>query len=182
MNKIIEYAVDMFPYMTVSAPIIVLIRILIYKIKKKEKINWHHEFGCIMFLIFMVGLSSQTFEIGPNKSLFKINIIPFKVIIDTYKEVFINGNINHFIVNFLGNIIMFMPIGFALPLLWKIKTKRVVLIGLYYSMLIEFSQLFLSRGTDIDDLWLNTLGVILGLAIYKLLNKKYNRYIYKFKY
>ena len=41
-------------------------------------------------------------------------------------------------------------------------------------MFIEICQLFLTRGTDVDDLILNTLGVVFGLLCYKLLYKKFN--------
>lgn len=76
---------------------------------------------------------------------------------------------------------MFMPIGFILPLLYKISGKKVILLGLLFSLFIETSQLFLQRGTDIDDLMLNSLGVVLGLLIYKLVDKKKKELVNKFK-
>ena len=56
-----------------------------------------------------------------------------------------------------------------------LKDKNIILIGFVISLFIEFCQLFISRGTDIDDLILNTLGTIVGLLIYKLLSKKFNK-------
>ncbi|MBO5450368.1 MAG: VanZ family protein [Lachnospiraceae bacterium] len=47
--------------------------------------------------------------------------------------------------------------------------------------MIETSQLFLNRQTDVDDLMLNTVGVILGLLLYKLLNRKNKYFIRKFR-
>lgn len=76
---------------------------------------------------------------------------------------------------------MFMPIGFILPLLYKISGKKVILLGSLFSLFIETSQLFLQRGTDIDDLMLNSLGVVLGLLIYKLVDKKKKELVNKFK-
>lgn len=32
---------------------------------------------------------------------------------------------------------------------------------------VVYSQLFLNRSTDVDDLWLNTLGTALGVWLYK---------------
>ena len=64
----------------------------------------------------------------------------------------------YFLINFLGNIIMFMPFGLFIPYLWGISGKKTILIGFSSSLFIEFCQLFLSRGTDVDDLILNTLG------------------------
>ena len=80
-----------------------------------------------------------------------------------------------------GNIIMFMPIGFFTALLWKLSNKKVIAIGFFFSLLIESCQLFLTRGTDIDDLILNTIGTILGLLLYKIIDKKFKNVIVKFQ-
>ena len=76
---------------------------------------------------------------------------------------------------------MFIPFGFIIPLLWNISNRRVIIIGFCISLFIEISQLFLSRGTDVDDLILNTLGVLFGLIIFKLLYRKYYNYMNRFK-
>ena len=63
----------------------------------------------------------------------------------------------------LGNVIMFFPFGFFAVLLWRnISAKRILLIGVLTSLFIEFTQLFVGRSFDIDDILLNTLGVLLG--------------------
>ena len=118
------------------------------------------------------------FEFGVNgfgivkNGVHKTNLIPFKVLIETYREVFMNGYVEYFLINFLGNIILFMPFGFIIPLLWNVSNKKVIVIGTCISFFIEIIQLLLARGTDVDDLILNTSGVILGLLLYKLLYKK----------
>lgn len=166
----------MLPYMICFIPILLIIRYLKYI--KLKKINYYHEVLLFIFYIFLIGLISQTIitnNIG-YININKINIIPFKFIIDMY-----NKDINYFIINFLGNIIMFIPIGLCIPLLWNISNKKVLLIGFSLSMFIELCQLFLNRNTDIDDVILNTIGVFIGIIIYNLLNKKYNLKINKFK-
>ena len=135
----------MIPYMIIIIPIYLLIR-FIYLKSKHNKLNWNHEVVLFLFVIFVVGLASQT-------------IIP----------------------NFLGNIILFMPFGFIIPLLWKVSDKKVIVIGFCSSLFIEVCQLFLTRGTDVDDLILNTLGVVFGLLFYKLLYKKFNNKMDKYK-
>lgn len=61
------------------------------------------------------------------------------------------------------------------------RRKKVLMIGFCSSLFIETSQLFLRRGTDVDDLILNTLGVYLGLVLYKLLKKKLEKTFQRFK-
>lgn len=74
---------------------------------------------------------------------------------------------------FFLNIIMFMPFGFLLPLIWKDCGKgiKTVAVGMLFSLLIEITQLFNFRTSDIDDLLANTCGTLIGFAIWKLFVK-----------
>ena len=74
---------------------------------------------------------------------------------------------------YILNIIMFMPLGFLLPLIWSNfrNIKKVVALGFAFSLCIEICQLFCSRITDIDDLTMNTLGTIVGFFIWVLFHK-----------
>ena len=70
----------------------------------------------------------------------------------------------------LGNIIMFMPLGFFLALLWRRwKWWKSLLAGFCTSVSIEFIQFFIGRSTDIDDVILNTTGALVGFWIFCLL-------------
>ncbi len=191
MNAIIRYLINMVPYMIITIPVYLIVRFIILK-TKKIKINWYHESALFIFALFISGLASQTIipkiefgmsgKIGIVKSgVHKTNLIPFKVLYETYYEVFINGYINYFLINFVGNITIFMPIGLFIPLLWNISNKKVILIGFLSSLFIELSQLFLIRGTDVDDLILNTLGTFLGLLVYRFLYKNFKDFITKFR-
>lgn len=179
MSSIINYLLNMLPFMLCVVPVLILVRLCIYKLSNKFKINYKREVIMLMFFMFLIGLYSQaitgSFSIK-NINISKINVVPFKIFIDTYKEVFVNGNINYFLISFLGNIGMFIPIGLLIPVIWKLKDKTIILIGFLISLSIEISQLFLNRGTDIDDLLFNTFGTIIGLVIYKIISKKENKY------
>lgn len=191
MNAISNYIINMIPYMIIAVPIYLIIRFLMLR-KSSRKFNLYHEIALLIFVIFIVGLASQTvipkIELGINGNInilkngkHGINLLPLKVLFETYREVFINLNINYFIINFLGNIIMFMPIGLFIPLLWEIPDKKIIIVGFLFSLFIEVCQLFLNRGTDVDDLILNTLGTILGLLVYKFLYKKFKNLIIRFR-
>lgn len=179
MSSIINYLLNMLPFMLCVVPVLILVRLCIYKLSNKFKINYKREVIMLMFFMFLIGLYSQaitgSFSIK-NINISKINVVPFKIFIDTYKEVFVNGNINYFLISFLGNIGMFIPIGLLIPVIWKLKDETIILIGFLISLSIEISQLFLNRGTDIDDLLFNTFGTIIGLVIYKIISKKENKY------
>jgi len=75
------------------------------------------------------------------------------------------------VVNLFGNVLMFLPLGFLLPLtfrkltgLWKILLATASLITA-----VELLQLFTLVGScDIDDLILNLIGATLGYGLYRI--------------
>lgn len=71
--------------------------------------------------------------------------------------------------NFLGNILIFMPVGFLLPLVsGRNRWYWIVGVGLCFSLSIEIIQLITARGCfDLDDIMLNTLGTAIGFGIYR---------------
>ncbi len=76
-----------------------------------------------------------------------------------------------FIINLVGNVAIFVPIGFGLAATFRrFNTTRffpvaIIATGFLLSLSIELAQLNIpSRITDIDDVILNTLGTIIGLA------------------
>ena len=70
------------------------------------------------------------------------------------------------------NILLFVPFGYLLPLLWHRVDRwwKLLLCGLFVSLLIELLQLVTLRGMfDLDDLMNNTVGALLGwLCYYKI--------------
>jgi glycopeptide antibiotics resistance protein len=75
---------------------------------------------------------------------------------------------------YLGNVLLGVPFGFLVPIVWPMPLSRVLLAGLGFSLAIEALQwvatklviAFPSRATDINDVVLNTIGVILGIVAY----------------
>lgn len=76
-------------------------------------------------------------------------------------------------MTYILNIIMFMPLGFLLPLIWKEYRNflKVAATGLGFSLIIEICQLFCLRTTDIDDLIMNTIGAAVGYIIWSLFHR-----------
>ncbi|WP_041219809.1 VanZ family protein [Desulfitobacterium dichloroeliminans] len=74
---------------------------------------------------------------------------------------------------YIENMLLFVPLGFLLPCIWKNYEVlwQTALSGLAFSLIIELSQLFNSRITDIDDLLMNTLGAVLGWLIFRLMHE-----------
>ena len=86
------------------------------------------------------------------------------------------------IKDYILNVFMFVPLGFALPFIWnKANLWRVVLVGFLCSLFIEFAQGFMMRISTIDDVINNTLGALLGYLLYLLVNKLFPRFSSKIK-
>lgn len=68
------------------------------------------------------------------------------------------------------NILLFIPMGFFIPLLYEKYNKigKVAPAGFLISLSIEITQMFGFGATDINDLITNTVGTCLGYGIYKM--------------
>ena len=74
------------------------------------------------------------------------------------------------IINLVGNVVMFLPLGFFPPLMWKVFNKlwKTLLWGAGIIVCVELIQLFTLVGNcDIDDLLLNVVGIALGYGLCK---------------
>lgn len=72
--------------------------------------------------------------------------------------------------NSLLNVLLFVPLGFSLPVLWRkyASAGKTLLFGFSVSLLIEVLQIFTYRASDVNDLMTNTLGTLIGWAAGKL--------------
>lgn len=123
----------------------------------------------LLMIIFGIYLSGVFLVVGiPSLTTIHIdlafNLIP---IIDIVSDPMA------YIVNTLLNILLFMPLGFLMPVIWNgyRSMKKTVLFGFGLSVMIEMLQMFTFRLTDIDDLIFNTIGAAAGYYIYILFLK-----------
>ncbi len=175
MTQILGYIKNMIPYILITFPVLLIVRYGMYLLRKNKgvRINILHEIGIIFFILYLVGIASQTIipkiefsgtgvgivgDVGINYS--RINIIPFNKLTEVWKTVAVEGYVNYLLIEVLGNIAIFMVIGFMLPLLWsKFENLRKTLIAcIGISVFIEILQLILPRATDIDDILMNAFG------------------------
>lgn len=102
-----------------------------------------------------------------NRPLSDINLIFMK---ETWKLLYAPSRVD-FIYNSFGNILCFLPFGILVPLVFNKKQTfvRVAGAGILFSILIESLQFLLATGiSDIDDVFFNTLGTLLGYGIFSL--------------
>lgn len=75
-------------------------------------------------------------------------------------------------LNLVGNVLIFIPLGFFEALASRRRSfVWIVMDGLFLSMLVEVFQLITKVGRfDVDDLILNTAGVVIGYLIFLACN------------
>ncbi|MEK4893364.1 glycopeptide antibiotics resistance protein [Bacillus sp. RC55] len=143
--------------------------------KYVQWIGWGLFLPYSFVLLFKLLLGRPAFYFGNLKYFFEtgdwhsihgglINLVPFRSTI-RYLTEFDSYNLDIVLMNTLGNIIIFIPFGFLLPLLFKQinNVKMASKIFIKFILLIESLQLLTFTGVfDIDDIILNMLGALIG--------------------
>lgn len=106
-----------------------------------------------------------------------VNLIPFKTIAEYISRIKNDTiNLSTFIENILGNLVLFLPMGFMLPCISDKfrRFSKVFVTTIVMVLIIEATQLFTTLGSfDIDDIIFNMFGCCVGYGIYSLkLTKK----------
>ena len=150
MYRFFLIAVDIVPAAVVLIPLFVILYVTAFKQNLTK--------SC-MYCLFCLYLSAVFSLVGIPNVLYvrpelNLNLIPFLGIIDDLK-------------NSLLNILLFIPLGFLLPLLWEPyrKISRTIFFGLIFSMTIELLQMLTFRATDVNDLITNTSGALIGFFL-----------------
>lgn len=157
----------------------------------KLKSTRQREIALILFIIAIFGILAltlwppYTWEDSPGmwghlrilieRPTWKSNLslVPFTVF-KKYLENLFESPLFFFItlINFFGNIAIFIPIGLFPALLFRKATwKRSAIIGFVMSLFIELVQYFIMRNTAVDDIILNTAGAMCGYFVYLLVRK-----------
>ena len=159
MIRIYLTLVDLVPSAVLLVP---LFLILNYTVFRRDLCK------SFLYMLFCLYLCSIFILVGiPNVRYFRLdinwNLIPFRGMIVDFK-------------NSILNIILFVPLGFVLPVLWKRfrKLQSTVLFGFSFSLTIELLQMLTYRATDVNDLITNTLGTACGFQLAKTLAKRYS--------
>ena len=99
------------------------------------------------------------------------NFVPFRTIV----PLLIGGG-NHLIamVNLIGNIVPFMPVGLLTPLVFRsISWQNAIALGILTGLTFEVMEVVFHVGIfDIDDVILNAFGVALGYGVFSIWKRR----------
>ncbi|WP_183072874.1 VanZ family protein [Oceanobacillus bengalensis] len=146
----------------------------IYLKRNARYIHFAREIIYLLLLAYTISIFHLTILSsisGIRREWIGMNLIPFQTI-RSYINLYLEGELHNASVNIIGNIVVFIPLGCLLVLLDpKILFKKIFVIGFLFSFVIEILQLLLSimkilsRSFDVDDLFLNTVGVLIGYLL-----------------
>jgi len=162
---------DLFKSCLLALPCITAFCLALYLAMKRRdvRVSLGHIIGCYVYgcvIVCILGITGALTvdEIG-RAGIDGFNLIPFA------------GNSA---VDIVCNAIMFIPVGFFLPLLFNgfKNPYKTVFAGFLLSLAIEASQIFNFRATDITDLITNTLGALCWYMVFAALSRKINKNIW----
>lgn len=129
----------------------------------------------ILFFLYIILLSyflffSERYGRAASEE-YRYNLVLFREIrrFVTYRNELGFGS---FAVNLFGNILAFAPFGFCLPLISPRYNGffRILFLSAGFSFAVELVQLVYRVGIfDVDDIFLNTIGGMLGYTGYRIL-------------
>ena len=132
---------------------------------------------CAVLIKFVVFKAIPTIHIGHLRFRFAGphtgpgNFVPFKTIGPQ-----LIGRKNRLIdiVNLIGNIIPFMPIGLLAPLVFRsISWQKALVVGVVTGLTFEVMEVVFRVGIfDIDDVILNGFGVMIGYGVFVMFRRR----------
>ncbi len=146
----------------VALIITAIIRIIWLKVKNEKPIFYKEIFYgifaiyivCLFYVVTFQDVDWSTYNLTPFKEIFRYSL----------------GS-NPFIKNVIGNMIMFLPFGFFVGYIFKLKKGRwALLLSIITSLIIETIQYKIGRVFDIDDILLNVIGGTIGYYLYYCLD------------
>ncbi len=182
MKAIFDYIISSFLFSLIAVPFVILFRYKNYKkgadFKKEAAIMLFFMSATLIFCQtaippqFMSGNFTLSAFHSPDFSTYlefpyiQLGWIKWMLTLKEYSEI---------VINIGGNLIIFIPIGFLAPYIWKNLKAKAILIGFLLSCFVEFIQLFTDRTSDYNDIILNTIGTAIGYVLCLIIKKIHNK-------
>lgn len=158
-----------WPTVIIVLSIVIILRVTSIIKSGRKSFVLHEEIYNLFFIAYLLIL----FNLVTNQDMATVggtNFVPFKEIMrydfgssGFYKQV-------------IGNILLFIPLGYFATGYCKLKKiGGILIVSLLSSTTIEVVQHFIGRSFDVDDIILNVVGGIIGFLVYIGINAIKNR-------
>ncbi len=182
--RVMEYVSDftsVVPPVLLAAVIYVLVRRLWLNKRGLSRNGWGNEAARLLLVCWLAGLLALVWT--PGNFWIKLQNCLFHGIPLELGEWFCTGGFS-FSVSFpglvagalsggswqvLGNVLLYVPLGLLLPLVWKSAGwGRTAAVGLALSLVTELVQPVVGRSFDVDDVIANALGTLMVFRLFPL--------------
>lgn len=135
--------------------------------KKTQKFFIWVCFLAYLFVLFYLLFFAEAFGRTEHPQEYRYNLTLFQEI-GRYYQYGLHNSWDLFLINVVGNVVVFIPFGVFLPLLF-VRCKNMlltILLSFEFSLSIEIIQLVSRVGSfDVDDLLLNMIGGTVGFLL-----------------
>lgn len=158
-----------WPTVVIVLSIVIILRVTSLIKSGRKSFVLHEEIYNLFFIAYLLIL----FNLVTNQDMATVggtNFVPFKEIMRY------NFGSSGFYKQVIGNILLFIPLGyFATGYCRLKKVSGILIVSLLSSSTIEVVQHFIGRSFDVDDIILNVVGGIIGFLLYIGINAIKNR-------
>lgn len=169
-------------YFLQAMPIAIIVAVAWYllRYRKDQEISTSQKIWGTVFVCYLAGLVSLVVLLDV------MGIAWYKLFyhMDPGRSVgWFAGNFNflpdfwrHINIEVIGNFLAFIPLGFLYPLSRpQTSLKKTILVGLLCTVVIEVVQPIFGRAFDVNDIILNTLGVMASSTVFFIIQKAIRR-------
>jgi glycopeptide antibiotics resistance protein len=165
-------------YFIEALPLALIVSVIFYfaRYKNNKGIPKSKKIVNCLFVCYLTGLLELVLFFGIMRSIWYYLIYHKEsgagVSFFTFDFNLIPNFWHHLNSEVIGNLIMFIPFGILYSLSReKFNFRKTLQYGFLCSFIIEILQPLFGRAFDINDLIMNTIGVIVGIFIYYLIKK-----------
>lgn len=179
-GTILGYFLQAVP-ITILVGVVYIVWRLVFLKRERRRVPWFPELMRLLFVCYLTGLCSLVIlpanfwlhvfdgvffgwweNLGGFFRLGEVNLVP-SLVRCLSGELILGSWVKEMLV---GNVAMFLPFGFFLPLSTeRLSGKRALVAAALVPVAVELLQLTVGRSFDVDDLICNFLGIAIGYGI-----------------
>ena len=189
-GSVMGHFLQALPVALLAGAVYLVVRLCQLK-RRRERPRWGTEILRLLFVCYLTGLVSLVVlpanfwllvydglffgwwgQLGPLFRLGDVSLVP-SVVKCLKGELSLGSWVKTMLA---GNVAMFVPFGFFLPLVTRARSRgKILLTAAAVPLCCEILQLLFGRSFDVDDLICNFVGIVIGAVIGSLVLKAANR-------
>jgi len=148
----------------VAIPIAIVAAVLLTRLRRRAgwPAPWAARSAWAEVIMVVGAVPSLVLTLSPASGANGVNLVPFRDL-----STLVHFGWEHVAVQIVGNLLLLAPLGFGLPIRWRVGPFTVLVVGACASVVIESLQwvLQLGRFSSVDDVLVNSAGAAIAAMI-----------------